>query len=787
MANVDAFDSVSEGCFVLKPKPKSQRLTRKGTDVPFAKYDGFCKLINGTESDQLVALRHQLYSSVWTAIQIEIAQTLDRVNQTELGQLTDWFDRLNGPSVSNVALPVQEIPTVALLAGINIQDHDLLYARIATHLQQTHQSLVVRLHSKDCATIKTALTAIIQQTMDAGRRAWPGDPDHAQFDANAALAKKSGHHAPAKYDIQYLIHWYEHFGCWCSPSDSAKVVLILQDFEGFDYAVLEQMIQILSGHLDRLPVTLIFGIATSVDMVHQALPKHITGLLRMEALSLQLSTKAVDALVETVVIPSQWGFALGYKPYNYLMRQFALHNFSVAGVVSTLQFAIMAYFYSSPLSPLAALLAKHPDPRVQKVACLTWTTLLSKDHLEMIRMQPSLRMYLESLDLAPKALYSLLDDNHAFFQQHVLPLIDRINVHQQMYALGLQCFHHLQGVCESKALCKPMRILHLFALTEDLPCTKHYEAVFQAFRRQDRAAVCRCLEVCHQTFTASSRISTQTTCLATLVRMTLVLIQALRDQPSMSYRVAETIIKADTFISGEDVVVLQAAAVSDEAANHGDGPPAAGKLSQAHPGAANPLLQSLLTGTNKDTTQSPRSTPQRINRRLMQLSDKARDLSDEQLRWLQLAYDCLDRIFRETLRCYDKLPLHELFYYDNVLLLKRAFNAQPRATIQTALSQPSHYLGCHCCKQHLEANAMSASHDDTCVLYKLYQECGRMINLYDWFTAFASIKESEPHHPSPGELQARFIRGVSELQFLGFIKPTSRKTDHVLRLTWGTV
>jgi len=32
---------------------------------------------------------------------------------------------------------------------------------------------------------------------------------------------------------------------------------------------------------------------------------------------------------------------------------------------------------------------------------------------------------------------------------------------------------------------------------------------------------------------------------------------------------------------------------------------------------------------------------------------------------------------------------------------------------------------------------------------------------------------------------ARFIQAVSELQFLGFIRPTQRKTDHVQRLTWG--
>jgi origin recognition complex subunit 3 len=33
-------------------------------------------------------------------------------------------------------------------------------------------------------------------------------------------------------------------------------------------------------------------------------------------------------------------------------------------------------------------------------------------------------------------------------------------------------------------------------------------------------------------------------------------------------------------------------------------------------------------------------------------------------------------------------------------------------------------------------------------------------------------------------MHARFSHAVSELQFLGFIKPSKRKTDHVERLTF---
>ncbi|KAG9062308.1 Origin recognition complex subunit 3 [Linnemannia hyalina] len=152
----------------------------------------------------------------------------------------------------------------------------------------------------------------------------------------------------------------------------------------------------------------------------------------------------------------------------------------------------------------------------------------------------------------------------------------------------------------------------------------------------------------------------------------------------------------------------------------------------------------------------------------------------------------------------------------------RAFLPQPRASIQTALGQPEVYLNCDCCRppsgsagQSLADMVLPTQHD-TCILYKLYVECGRMINMYDWFTAFGMILErgeqpggvEEPLAKKRAgakgsrtgskaktkaskldqkEVQARFISGVAELQFMGFIKSTTRKTDHVMRLTWGNI
>ena len=131
---------------------------------------------------------------------------------------------------------------------------------------------------------------------------------------------------------------------------------------------------------------------------------------------------------------------------------------------------------------------------------------------------------------------------------------------------------------------------------------------------------------------------------------------------------------------------------------------------------------------------------------------------------------------------------------------------------------------------------------DTSILFQRYLESGRMINVYDWFESFAVVLEAQKQHKKPGgqssrdessyipetpraprtpsrygrsnkkwqrnaegdeegealqdeereeaeeeleswrlEVQARFIRALHELDYVGFIKHTGRKRDHVQR------
>ena len=108
---------------------------------------------------------------------------------------------------------------------------------------------------------------------------------------------------------------------------------------------------------------------------------------------------------------------------------------------------------------------------------------------------------------------------------------------------------------------------------------------------------------------------------------------------------------------------------------------------------------------------------------------------------------------------------------------------------------------------------------DTSILFRRYMEAGRMINVYDWYESFAQVLDAqrrevakakqgagrgrrgkgkkkadlkpkdvaledmteEEQEEWQAEVHARFIRALHELDFMGFVKHTGRKADHVMR------
>ena len=141
-------------------------------------------------------------------------------------------------------------------------------------------------------------------------------------------------------------------------------------------------------------------------------------------------------------------------------------------------------------------------------------------------------------------------------------------------------------------------------------------------------------------------------------------------------------------------------------------------------------------------------------------------------------------------------------------------NPAPHATIVSALLQPHTFLPLPTPRDN--AHAMTQQQQrlpiwklpDTSILFQRYLEAGRMINVYDWYESFSQVIESQRSHLAPaandghggGEddghvddeddeewkmhVQARFVRALHTLDFVGLVKHTGRKAEHVMRTVY---
>lgn len=187
--------------------------------------------------------------------------------------------------------------------------------------------------------------------------------------------------------------------------------------------------------------------------------------------------------------------------------------------------------------------------------------------------------------------------------------------------------------------------------------------------------------------------------------------------------------------------------------------------------------------------------------------------------------DGVSRLLHEMFtrqKCLYMLPCHEVVLFSDVSALQVAggglcSTVQPRHAIFTALRTPSKVFPLFSKSSQLTHSLSKDDDDDIMddvqehknsippvpdivVAFRILAQGGRLVSLYDWYHTFASSisathihaqQQRKQDEPSDGhvnitiaELQARFARACSELELLGLLKYTNRKTDHVARLAY---
>ncbi|KAJ2453222.1 Origin recognition complex subunit 3 [Coemansia sp. RSA 2336] len=720
---MDSFDSLTESTFILKPSKRSNAtssITANGGYVP---------LLQGKEPVECMELRRRLFEDTWPPLEKQLVEIEARVNHIGVSEVCEFvqssYKQAADCEKGRPAQPFAEIAAAVAFAGVNTGDHGKLFCTLQEQLkEQGHH--VALLESQYCGSLTSLHKGILEQMFAS----FYSEHDDATKQSSFSGSKS------VPYDLNLLRLWWEDAVARDTANASRKMVVILQDFEGFPPIVVDDFIRIVAGYCNMVPLVLVLGLATSYECIHQSLTKASISMLNIERFNLQRSKQCIDTAIHDLFVRGNGLLSFGAEAYKSLLDQFLLYNFSIAGFIKKLKYAAMDFFYAQPLSILAQMLSAENGV----LAVNECSIKLNPDHIELIRMQKSVQRFLEEragkagLDLH-KALCS-----DEYLQNTVLPrMMRQLVAYRHGYSLGIAAVLEIQKYAP-EALQKPIRTLHYYGLGQQFQDCTHWKTLLAVVRRMKTSEMAPLLKA---------------------------------------------------------ICGLVDSSVSVDWTQLGDGENIPDFLHSAAQLLENPdNIAKVTTPTSTETSKRVRTRTDMEERPFLLFDSNT---SDAQLQALERCCEAIEAMLKACLQSYHDVPLNEVFYYRHSFLLDATFSAQPRAAVQTALGRSHYYINCSCCSEaaQVPSGDAHASDDedsrvlptmhDTSIAYRLHQECGRLINLYDWHCAFSSVIEREPSRaaPSQAEAQARFMRSVEELRFLGFIKSTQRKTDHVVRLTWG--
>ncbi|KAK7492009.1 hypothetical protein BaRGS_00016673 [Batillaria attramentaria] len=716
---MDTAESVSRGCFAYKGKKKIARAE---------------DYLSDKKHDESMSVRYKVFQKMWEDIDAEIQMLRSDLNSKVFEDLLQFICKNHRETQR--AGSVKEVPTAALMTGVNTPDHAIMFSNLASILKERVTSLVATLRAKDCSSVKALLTKLLHQLLslnelkprvEKGQRllfplfAARVEEHHENSTAQEENQSTEMETSPRGEDASVEDHGQSPRKSpkkkrRASPGDSPVIAVILEDTENFPPNVLQDFVVTCSNYLDRLPIVLVFGIATSVTTVHRLLPTAVSSLLCMEKFQAPPSTHYFSLLIDKILMTNKFPFKLGPRVFQLLLDMFLCHDFSVINFTMAFQFCLLDHYTTNPLAHLCC-----PRDMIHRMV-----KNLSAQEVEQMHRLPSVMRHIEQLP--GKDLADILESEDCF-KKLIQTLLEENFTCQYRSNTILRVLHTLTAHLPTHPLGKQLREQYVTSLEDDITETEGFRRAFDLLA-----------------MTAGDEF-------VSLVTQCLNLVQDSDDN------------KMEEFSSALQVFLYRLEHLDEEKQEEKKEP-----------------------AVEKDDLKLQRTDLRSLQKRLQEMGKKKKKLTPYEKVRGELLY-----FFKENVRRYvcpaKAVVLYEILSYDDDSTVRHHLNAAPRSAIHLALSNPAHYLHCDCC--NVEGGSISPSMPDVCIAYKLHLESGQLINLYDWLQAFVSIvtveeQENKKKGSKPDKLlQARFIQAVSELQFLGFIKPTKRKTDHVARLTWG--
>ncbi|KAE8447607.1 hypothetical protein EG329_010578 [Mollisiaceae sp. DMI_Dod_QoI] len=351
----------------------------------------FETLLDGNESLECIQLRYEIYEQAWSHTEAQIQSILNEANEDTLKGVTTFVQDSTRERFDQARGEMESVPTGFIVTGPNIASQGLLFEQLSAHLRSETNGPVVVLRSGDASNLKAILKKVIR---DATNQKTSMDEDD---ETNAG----TGGRKLLNYDLEILHGFVRAHG-------TRAVVLAFQDSEAFDTSLIVDLIALFSSWIDRIPFVLLFGIATSLDLFQERLPRIASRSLHGAQFDVEQTSSLVERIFKKVLAGGHAPLRLSTTLVASLMERQQEHAQSVQSFTAALKYAYMCHFFANALSILTPVTAVSEPPKN-----------IQAEHLEAVRMLPSfkalIRRLVETQDLVH--VDGLLEDDRVLLDE----------------------------------------------------------------------------------------------------------------------------------------------------------------------------------------------------------------------------------------------------------------------------------------------------------------------------------------------------------------------------------
>lgn len=361
--------------------PNKNRLTDKSPPSPFR------PLLEESPAD--ARHRYTLYEKVWTHQHRQIEAILNSANHRLFQNLALFI--CDPPSA--------KLDTAFLALSSNTANNLRILDEFSSYVAEQPSDLahvrIVRLSSRVCFNIKTAMREVVKQIVEGpqlkkdpeasdseGEQADSEDDDELEAADDDAAELAGGR---ISYDFEIVREWMAVYQRK-KGAENLRIVVILDDSDSFSNEVLNLLIQLLHIYRDQCPLKLVFALSSrnASDWVMSHIASRLRTLIngvRLEAKdNMDIGYHIIDDILLQNEITAENPLLLDAQLSLIILTRFESSNNSIDSLIAELKLSYMIHFYQLPLASLI-------DPHFQP----------SDFHCDALRKLPSFKNHIEAL------------------------------------------------------------------------------------------------------------------------------------------------------------------------------------------------------------------------------------------------------------------------------------------------------------------------------------------------------------------------------------------------------